>query len=68
MWGRERVREGERERGGERESGSEGEGEREHMHEGERERLRVLLLHVFFPPPGPALWKLGLARSAVCST
>ena len=22
---------------------------------------------MFFPPPGPALCKLGLARSAVCS-
>ena len=24
--------------------------------------------YMFFPPPGPALCKLGLARSAVCST
>ena len=53
----------------------EGEGERErgkeHMHAGEKERekaLWLLLLYVFFPPPGPALCKLGLARSAVCST
>ena len=40
------------------------------MHAGERVREKVLwllLLYVFFPPPGPALCKLGLARSAVCS-
>ena len=37
----------------------------------ERERplaLRLLFLHVFSPPPRPVLCKLGLARSAVCST
>ena len=50
------------------------EGERvreiECMHAGERVRektLWLLLLYVFFQPPGPALCKLGLARSAVCS-
>ena len=40
------------------------------MHSGERvgeKALGLLLLYVFFPPPGPALCKLGLARSAVCS-
>ena len=55
----ERVREGE------------GEREKEHMHAGEKEREKVLwllLLYVFFPPLGPALCKLGLAKSAVCST
>ena len=36
--------------------------------EREKERaLWLLLLYVFFSPPGPALCKLGLARSAVCS-
>ena len=53
-------------------------GVEEHMGEGEREKksahtqerkraLWLLLLYVFLPP-GPALCKLGLARSAVCST
>ena len=54
--------EGERERERERESAR--------MHAGERvleKALWLLLLYVFFPPPGPALCKLGLARSAVCS-
>ena len=38
--------------------------------EGERERVRKHFgssFYMFFPPPGPALCKLGLARSAVCS-
>ena len=48
--------------------------------ERERERVRVCTrereserkrfgssFYMFFPPPGPALCKLGLARSAVCS-
>ena len=54
------------------------EGEREHTHAGrgggerarEREREREHVgssFYMFFPPPGPALCKLGLARSAVCS-
>ena len=36
----------------------------------ERESLRKHFgssFYMFFPPPGPALCKLGLARSAVCS-
>ena len=43
--------------------------ERKREREAEREsaRLWLLLLYVF-PPPGPALCKLGLARSAVSST
>ena len=36
---------------------------------GERERAGALApLFMFLPPPGPALCKLRLARSAVCST
>ena len=50
----------------------EGEREKEHMHVGEKEREReskaLAPPFMFFPPPGPALCKLGLARSAVCST
>ena len=35
---------------------------------GERKKaLWLRLLYVFFPPPGPTLYKLGLARSAICS-
>ena len=58
---RERVRKGEKEseRGGER--------EREHARGRERESFGSSF-YMFFPPPGPALCKLGLARSAVCST
>ena len=55
---------------GEREREREREREIERMHAGERVRekaLWLLLLYVFFPPPGPALCKLGLASSAVCS-
>ena len=54
------------ERAGERE----GEGERVHTRGRERERESALAppFICFFPPPGPALCKLGLARSAVCST
>ena len=53
-----------------------GEGEREREKERERactreresERKRFgSSFYMFFPPPGPALCKLGLARSAVCS-
>ena len=47
----------------------EGEGEKEHTHGGERERKRFgSSFYMFFPPSRPALCKLGLARSAVCST
>ena len=46
--------------------------ERESAHARGRERERESALAppfmFFFPPPGPALCKLGLARSAVCST
>ena len=53
---------------GEREREREREKERMHAGEKERESVRWLLLLYVFPPPGPALCKLGLARSAVCST
>ena len=44
------------------------EGERERVRESERERERFgSSFYMFFSPPGPALCKLGLARSAVCS-
>ena len=50
---------------GERERGK----EKELMHSGESPRESALAPpFMFFPPPGPALCKLGLARSAVCST
>ena len=53
-----RVRESERER----------ERERAHAHGRESERKRFgSSFYMSFPPPGPALCKLGLARSAVCS-
>ena len=70
---RERMREREREcaHTWEKESEKERERERERecTHAGERvleKALGLLLLYVF-PPPGPALCKLGLARSPVCS-
>jgi len=54
--------------GRERESESERERDREHSRGGERERECFgSSFYMFFPPPGPALGKLGLARSAVCS-
>ena len=56
----ERVGE-EREREGERETERTHAGEKE-----ERERFGSSFF-MFFPPLGPALCKLGLARSAVCS-
>ena len=61
--GRERVRERKRVREKERER------EREHMHVGERVLRKRFgsSFYMFFPPPGPALCKLGLASSAVCS-
>ena len=54
---------------GEREREKERERESGRMHAGERvlEKALWLLLLYVFPPPGPALCKLGLARSAVCS-
>ena len=49
-----------------------GERERERKSKGMREREGEKVLgssfYMFFPPPGPALCKLGLARSADCST
>ena len=65
----EHVGEGERERvrKGEKESERGGEREREHARGRERESFGSAF-YMFFPPPGPALCKLGLARSAVCST
>ena len=57
-----------REREEEREGGGERGRERECRHACGEERekaLWFLLLYVFFPPPGPTLCKLGLARSAV---
>ena len=52
----ERVGEGERER------------ERTQVGEKEKEKALWLLLLYVFASPGPALCKLGLARTAVCST
>ena len=72
--GRERKRERKREKEKERKTaGRERVREKECMPTVGRERERknalwLLLLYVFFPPPGPALCKLGLARSAVCSS
>ena len=54
--------------GGERERVRK-ERQKERMHVGERESVRKRFgssFYMFFPPPGPALCKLGLARSAVC--
>ena len=62
--GREREREREHTHGTEKES------ERESACTRERESMRKRFgssFYMFFPPPGPALCKLGLARSAVCS-
>ena len=59
--GRERERERKRER----------ERERERACTWERDSKRKRFgssFYIFFPPPGPALCKLGLTRSAVCST
>ena len=53
--------------GGERESEKEREKERRRrVDEGRESSLASPFM--FFPPPGPALCKLGFARSAVCST
>jgi len=44
--------------------------ERKRVHARGRESVRKRFgssFYMFFPPPGPALCKLGLARSAVCS-
>ena len=49
--------------------GRERERERAHTHGREREKKCFgSSFYMFFPPPGPALCKLGLARSAVYST
>ena len=54
---------------GEREGEKEREKERTHAGEKERETMHFgSSFCIFLPPPGPALCKLGLARSAVCST
>ena len=56
------CREGERDRVRER--------KRERACTWEREKVRKHFgssFYMFFPPPGPALCKLGKARSAVCS-
>ena len=50
------MREGEREK------------ERTYMGEKKREKALWLLLLYVLPPPGPALFILDLARSAVCFT
>ena len=55
-------------RGGQGESKKER--ERAHAHARGRENPRKRFgssFYMFFPPPGPALCKSGLARSAVCS-
>ena len=54
-------REKERRRGREKEKKSVDAGEKKRKGFGSS-------FYMFFPPPGPALCKLGLARSAVCST
>ena len=67
----ERVGEGKREREREREGGKEREREGERGRERERKRGRARFgssFYMLLPPPGPALCKLGLNRSAVCST
>jgi len=72
-WGeRESERETERERTQThgREKEREWERERKSARTQERESMRKCFgssFYMFFPPPGPALCKLGLARSAVCS-
>ena len=54
---------------GGRESERGRERERAHTHRRERERESALAPpFMFFPPPGPALCKFGLAKSAVFST
>ena len=67
-WG-ESAHTGEREPERERERERERESERVRARTREREskRKRFGSFYMFFPPPGPALCKLGLARSAVCS-
>ena len=63
-----RMQERERERERAHERTHAGEKERESTRTRERERAGWLLLLYVFPPPGPALCKLGLARRAVRST
>ena len=63
-------RQQDREREGERQGVRERKRERkERTQAGERVREKRFgsSFYMFFPPPGPALCKLGLARSAVCS-
>ena len=70
--------EGGRERERERERVHTHTGERKRVRERERKSTRTReresvrkhfgsSFYMFYPPPGPALCKLGLARSAVCS-
>ena len=66
----ERVREWERERESARARESERKRARTHVRAQEIESQRKRFgssFYMFFLPPGPALCKLGLARSAVCS-
>ena len=66
-WGREREKA--RMHTWEREHACMRERERAYARGGERERKRFgSSFYMFFPPPGPAPCKLGLARSAVCPT
>ena len=54
--------------GGGREREKEGASMRVRTREIESKRKRFgSFFYMFFPPPGPVLCKLGLARSAVCS-
>ena len=67
---RERARKRERAGTGGRKGGRERERAHAHVRTRERESKRKRFgssFYMFFPPPGPALCKLGLARSAVCS-
>ena len=65
--GRERTHRRERARERERERESARARECAHAQGRESPRESALAPFMFFPPPGPALCKLGLARSAVCS-
>ena len=63
---REREKERERDREKEREREREAKSTRTWERESERKHFGSSF-YMFFPLPGPALCKLGLARSAVCS-
>ena len=65
-WG-ESAHTGEREPERERKRERESERACARTRERESKRKRFGSFYMFFPPPGPALCKLGLARSAVCS-